>query len=180
VPFPAIRPARRRGALLRAAAAALALLAPPAAAGGLHDARVTSLAGDLYAVEGESVLLHMPRCLRAADRAPATIDLDKKAVWIEGSPGACAIHRLLRPVQAALGLYDLRLTSRFADIYEAEIHGWMFLTEDCPAPAQDAPSKAVIDGRADRLLIPAPDNPAASVTGRVTCPIVAVLTELAF
>ena len=176
------------GRVFRAAAlvfaAALACGPQPAAGASgdedRHAVRITSLAGDLYAVEGQSVLLHMPRCLRGAHQEEALIDLEARAVWFDGAAGACAIHRLMRAVDPTPGLYDLRVTSRFPDIYESEIHGWKFQTESCDAPAKDALAKAVIDGRGDRLLITAPEHPNASITGRVTCAIVAVFTELAF
>ena len=164
----------------RPALAVAALLFAAPAVAERHAARISAVAGELYAVEGHEVLLHLPRCAPALRGAEAEIDLAARAVWLAGASHACAIHRMLRPVTPAAGRYDLTVAPAGPSVLATPVDGWVFVVEGCDGLPNRAAARLVIDGAGDRLLVEAPDHPAASITGRVTCAVRRVLTELRF
>lgn len=164
----------------RVLAVAITLLCPGIAAPDSYEVRVSALPGGLFRVAGESVLLDAPTCVRPAIGAPAQLDVAARTLTFPKARLVCRVDRLLRPVAPPAGLYDLRVTERAPDLFDTRLDGWLIATADCPVPARETPARIVIDGRGDRILLTAPDHPRASITGRVTCRIRQVLTEVSF
>lgn len=160
-----------------AAAAALALLL--AAMGkASFTVQLSSIRDGLYEAHDIGILLDMPDCLHPCLYCDVFIDIaTHDAVFTDR---ACRIERAYREMIPVVGRYDIWLTRRGRDLYETRIGGWLIETASCPVDAAGTETRVVIDRRDDRLLLAAPDHPRASITGRVTCPIRRVYSELLF
>lgn len=138
--------------------------------------QLSSVRDGFYRVQGQGFLLQMPDCLRPCAFCDATVQLADRRVLFEG--GGCRFERVLRRMEPAHGLYDIWVTRFGRDFYGTRIGGWLIETRGCSVDAAETASRVVVDGRTDRILLSAPDHPDASITGRVTCPILRIYSEV--
>jgi hypothetical protein len=163
----------------RRLAAALGLALLLAAMGkASFTVQVSSMRDGFYELHDLGILLDMPDCLHPCLYCDVFIDIrTHEAVFADR---ACAIERAYREMVPVLGRYDIWLTRRGRDLYATRIGGWLIETGSCPVDAAETETRVVIDRRDDRLLIVIPEHPQASITGRVTCSIRKVYSELLF
>jgi hypothetical protein len=155
---------------LAAALAAVLLLCPPAKAD--YDVRMSSFREGFYRLYGVGVLLDMPSCMRPCAQCAGRFETDgPRIVFAER---ACAVERAYRVITPMTGRSDLVLRRRGRDLYVSDDLDWLFETEGCAVEGGAIETRVVIDNRANRLLMTAPDHPDASITGRVGCAIRAV------
>ncbi len=139
---------------------------------------LSSVRDGFYRIHEEGVLLQMPECLWPCAFCEATFDLSDRSVAFGGE--RCRVARVLRLMRPVVGRYDIEATSLGRDFYGTRVGGWLLETRGCAVEAAAMPTRVVIDRADDRMLLEAPDHPDASVTGRVTCPILRVYGEVLF
>ena len=162
----------------RVPAAILLCLAVGAASKAAYTVHMSSVRDGYYRIHEEDIMLHMPACLRPCAACPATVQLARRAVDFSGT--TCAFETVLRQMKPVVGLYDIWVTSYGRDLYGTRVGGWLLETRECPVTAMETPARIVIDRKSDRILLETPDHPAASLSGRVSCPILRVYSEVLF
>jgi hypothetical protein len=158
--------------------AILVCLGVAAADKAAYTVHLSSVRDGFYRIHEEGIMLHMPDCLRPCAACPAMVQLAQRSVDFSGA--TCTFERVLRQMKPVVGLYDIWVTSYGRDLYGTRIGGWLIETRECRVDAVETPTRIVIDRKNDRMLIEAADHPDASLSGRVTCPILRVYSEVLF
>jgi hypothetical protein len=167
-----------KSGVLRAAAAALALCVATPAHGKAFNARLFGLSGDFYRVVDAGALLEMPGCDRPCPSCAAVIDFDARTARFAGA--TCRIAWQYRASAPPAGLHDGRVDRVAPGFYAVVGGGLLIEAPSCAVAARGVPMRLVATPGAQRMLLSAPDHPQASITGRVSCPIMRVWRAVAF